>query len=614
MPKRAMTRRTARRAVAVLALAVVALVAFASPAWAHAVLVSSTPNAAQILETTPDEIRLEFSEAVEANLGSVRLYDEDGARLGLTAVSTGPDDVVHATVPEQLGDGSYVVTWRVISADSHPVRGAFTFQVGTASDATSPQLEDLARRLTDEQAGDRLVGVLLGIGRWGVFAGIAALVGGLAFVSFVDRAARGARWARRLVWGGWGVCLGATAVGLLLLGPYGAGVGLGEAFDTSLLGDVLSSRYGLAWLARVVVLLAAIPLVRALLATGDGTRPRAQRVVPALGIGLAVVLAVTVALAGHATTGDYVPAAFAADVLHVGAMAVWVGGLAMLTFVALASGDVERLEVVLPRWSRVALCSVAVVVVTGTFQGWRQVGSLDALRDTEYGRLLIIKVLLVAIMLLLAFRARRTVWLLHWWWNERKERASSAAPPRADEPLVVQGGADDAPDGDAEADQMDEADDFEVDDRRELRVLRRGVAVEVLLSVLVLVVTALLVNSVPAKTATGLTAEGATGVTLQSADLWIEVDAAPARAGANDIHAYTLSPEGSPVPVEELSVTFELPRLRIAPIEVPLRMLTSFHGYSPGFDIPIAGDWHVTARARLNEFDETTLEGTIEIR
>ena len=91
---------------------------------------------------------------------------------------------------EKLADGSYVVTWRVISADSHPVQGAFAFQVGTSANATSPQVNALKDKLLGAETSDHAVGALYGVDRGVLFGGIALLIGGAAFAMLVWPASR----------------------------------------------------------------------------------------------------------------------------------------------------------------------------------------------------------------------------------------------------------------------------------------------------------------------------------------------------------------------------------------------------------------------------------------
>ena len=126
-----------------------------------------------------------------------------------------------------------------------------------------------------------------------------------------------------------------------------------------------------------------------------------------------------------------------ADVLHILAMSTWIGGLVVLTFAVFPGRNVAELREVVPRFSRVGFWSVCVLVVTGTFQGWRQVRTLDALRTTDYGQLLIIKLAIVAVILVFAARSRQ---LRRWLWPD------PAPEPKPERELVVAGGSDDVVD------------------------------------------------------------------------------------------------------------------------------------------------------------------------
>ncbi len=445
-----------------------------------------------MLAKSPTNITLNFTETVRADNGGIRVFDTDGGRVdqGGTNVS---GSTVRLPVPK-LDDGSYVVTWRVVSADSHPIQGAFTFQVGEGGGpgATSRQVTGLANRLLGAQGGDRVVGAVYGVVRGFVFAGLALLIGGAAFVALISPRTRGSKIARRLVGLGWGVTFGATVVGLLVYGPYVSGLGLGDAFSTDLLDQTLGERFGKIWLARVVVLLVALPLLYRLFrrpapdaAADDAGPSRLPTWWLALGAVVAVALAGTPALAGHASAGDWSTAAVVADTLHVLAMAVWLGGLVVLGAVTLRSRNLDQLRVAVPRFSRVALGCITVLVATGAFQTWRQVGSLDALRSTDYGRILAVKLVLFAAVVVFAAFSREIVLRL---FGEPADVAPTVP--------VIAGGSDDDPP------VVDEDEyEYELDEEVELRHLRRSVWAEVALAVCVLAATALLVNAAPAKTA-----------------------------------------------------------------------------------------------------------------
>ena len=248
-----------RRLLAVLVLAGGLVALAASPASAHAEILSTSPSPGQVLTGAPSAITLSFNEPVSVSLGGVRVYNTREERVDAGGVDqTG--NTVRLPLPK-LGLGSYVVTWRVTSADSHPVEGAFTFQIGTAGNATSPAVTGLAQRLLATTKGEQSVGIAYGVIRGLVFAALALLIGGVAFAVVVFDKARASRRMRRLVWGAWWALVGATVVGVLVYGPYAAGLGLGDAFKGSVISDTLSNRFGEVSLVRLGLLLLAVPVL-----------------------------------------------------------------------------------------------------------------------------------------------------------------------------------------------------------------------------------------------------------------------------------------------------------------------------------------------------------------
>ena len=150
-----------RRTAGVLVGAVVLLLLAAAPAGAHAELVQSDPAPGAVLARPPEQVKLTFTEDVDVTGGAIRVFDADAERVDSGGVeSTGRT----VTLPlPSLDDGSYVVTWRVTSTDAHPIRGAFTFQVGQGgAGATSREVQGLADRLLAEQGGDQVVGAVYG--------------------------------------------------------------------------------------------------------------------------------------------------------------------------------------------------------------------------------------------------------------------------------------------------------------------------------------------------------------------------------------------------------------------------------------------------------------------
>lgn len=588
---RLIARPATRRMLAVLVMAGGLVVLVASPASAHAELIQSEPAPGAVLPSSPEQVKLNFTENVDVDNGAVRVFDSERERVDKGGVEAS-GRTVSLPMPK-LDDGSYVVTWRVTSSDAHPIRGAFTFQVGQGggAGATSREVTGLADKLLSEQSGDPIVGVLFGITRFMVFAGLALLIGGAFFAYLIWPPARASTGTRRVVQAGWLTVVVGTLVGFLLYGPYVEGLGLGDVFSTTLMGDTLQLRFGQVWVARLVLLLAIAPLLFVMFTrdptTGEA-RPLPRWWGPEMAV-FAVILAATPGLSGHAISGDWTTAAVVADTIHVLAMTLWIGGMVVLAIVGLARDAPLSARDGVERFSRLALGCVLALVATGAFQTWRQVGSLDALRTTDYGRILVVKLVLVALIVVFAAFSREVVLRI-------------LPPPPREDPggvPVIAGGSDD---------------DGEVDEQAELRRLRRSVWAEIVTAVAILAATALLVNAAPAKDAVATTSEGGVaGVTLRGDEANVDVTVTPGVSGTNDVHVDVSEPSGVPKDVQELNVTFALPDQDIAPIDVPLRRLSPGHYFSPGFDIPLAGEWRIRAEPLISEFEQPTLRGNVEI-
>lgn len=359
------------------------LVMLAGPASAHAVLESSNPRPDAVLAAPPGTVTLSFDEPVSLLPGSLRVYDPDGERIdrGDVGHPDGHGERVSVQLRSVHAHGSYLVSWRVVSADSHPVSGAFTFAVGKAG-AAPPSPHDTS------STG---ISVGLAIARWIGYAGSALLVGiSLIVAWFWSEGWRQRRVRRLVVAGGALLAVGAVA-DLLLKGPYDAALGLGSITDGALLREVLGSTYGHATVTRLVLVGLALVLFR--------LRPPSRPVASVL----ALAFGLSFAFAGHAAAGSGRTLAAINDTVHVVSASAWLGGL-VLVLVAIDSVAVVQ------RFSRLAVGAVLLLVATGLWQAARQVGSWAALRHTTYGHELLVKLLVIALVLGIAAGSRALVW------------------------------------------------------------------------------------------------------------------------------------------------------------------------------------------------------------
>ncbi|MGW3666908.1 copper resistance protein CopC [Streptomyces sp. NPDC005141] len=627
-------RRRGARALALLG-GVLVLVLFGGVggASAHAALTSTDPQDGTVLRSAPREVTLTFSESIGLLDDSFRVLTPENRRVhtGEPSHADGRSDTARVTLPRGLGTGTFTVAWRVVSADSHPVSGAFTFSIGKPS-ATPPPLPSTG--------GNPASTALYDIARYAAYSGLALLIGAATFVLACGFPGS----LRRLLVTGWWTLLGSTLALLLLRGPYERGTGPGEVFDPAILRDTLTSRPGIVLVARLALLAAAAFLP---LRAPAGDR-EARRGVLVLGGLFSLGLAVTWAASEHASAGIQVPVAMVSSVLHLLAMAVWLGGLtALLTALYRPSEAIS--PAVVTRFSRLALTSVAVLAATGVYQSWRGLGSWDALTSTSYGRLLAVKLGAVALLLVGAAYSRR--WTARLAVTEVSE--TSVAVPAERVAVAVTAGAPVDKDTGAAATAVgdtdtavgsgggqegaaEQAQDGGADGRQDVRGdgpagaayhrgLRRSVLAEVAVGILVLVITTMLTGTQPGRAATETAAAVAaadrptSSTTVVPFDVGtpgghgkVQIELSPGRVGENSVQAVIIGPDGGLATVPELRLTFTLESQKVGPIDAEI---TDKGGYwtSDGLTLPLPGTWTMKVTVRTTDIDQITVSKNVKI-
>ena len=215
-----------------MAVAGAVLVAMALPASAHAVLEGSNPAPQANLSSTPSSITLEFSEKVDVRSDGINVLNGHGSTVdtGRPTHPSGQSKVVRVSVPK-LDKGLYTVAWRAVSADAHPIQGAFTF--GFQSNASGKAASDLTAQVSAGEQSDRTVGVLFGVMRFGVFVGLALLLGAGWFAAYLWPEGRQVIRVRQLLLGSLVLTGVSTVLGFLLQGPYTSGKGLGDLLSSA---------------------------------------------------------------------------------------------------------------------------------------------------------------------------------------------------------------------------------------------------------------------------------------------------------------------------------------------------------------------------------------------
>ncbi|ARI56501.1 hypothetical protein GTY74_22095 [Streptomyces sp. SID8350] len=607
------------------------LLAGAGPAAAHAALTGSDPQDGAVVATAPKEVTLTFSEAIAVGDGSIRVLDPSSKRAD-TGVE--PKDLSDGSTVRYgvellpgLPDGTYTVAWQAISADSHPISGAFTFSIGAPSET--------AVALPSEEVGGGAVGAVYGIARYIAYAGFILLVGGAAFVLGCWPRGATARPMQRLVVRGWITLTAATLAMLLLRNPYTGSGKFADAFDLTGLQAVLDTKPGAALVSRLLLLGAAALFIAVLFGTyarrEDAVEKRDLTFGLAVGGGVvAAGIAATWAMSEHASTGIQAGIAMPVDVLHLLAVAAWLGGLVALLVALYRTPDIGSEAV--RRFSRVAFGSVLVLAATGIYQSWRQVGSWSALTGTRYGQLLIVKVVLIVLLLAVAWFSRR-------WTGRLTDAATASGASVASEPSeraaeTVKTADDVAPERAAQLARQQAA--LAATEKKRVRDadaersgLRRSVLAEAAIAVVLLAVTTVLTSTEPGRTeeeakgaSTAATAPAPSGpVNLsmpfdtggRSGKGTVRMDIDPGRSGANELHVWIDGSDGKPMDVPELKVALTLEAQEIGPLPVAPDRLAEGHWSASNVQIPMAGEWKVDVTVRTSDIDQVTVDKTVKI-
>jgi copper transport protein len=393
-----------------LLLAATAILLAPAEAHAHLHLEGSAPSANDTLAVVPTVIRLAYSESVELGFSDLSLVGPLGeVRLGELVVPVDSPAVLEAAIAGRLVAGEYTVRWQAASADGHPMRGEYTFVLAANAEGLTPAAP-AAASTTPAPAPPPARAATFGVQspgyvavRWGTFVALLAVIGAVAFRLLVlapladaretvslaaTRAARLGLWAAALL----------LLAAFLRLGAESAALGgaLSDAAHPG--GIVLGTIWGAGWLLQIggaVLALAGFLLARRGADIGW--------LIAALG---AVALAFFPALSGHAVSDErYRFVTVIADGLHVFSAGGWLGSLLFLLVVGIPTAGQaparergEILKRIVTGFSAPALSFAGLLLLSGLFASWIHLGRLSALTSTGYGKTLLAKLAVVAVV------------------------------------------------------------------------------------------------------------------------------------------------------------------------------------------------------------------------
>ena len=644
------TRIRTRRLLAGFVAAIALVLAVAGPASAHATLERTDPSDGSVLAVQPAVIAAQFDESVGVSADSLRVFNPSGQRVdnGLTTHGA-QNDIITVSLRSGLGNGTYTVAWHVVSADSHPVSGAFTFSVGAPSRTTVNVANIVTRSST-------AVGVIYGTARWAAYLSFALLAGTVVFLALCWPKGSTSRSSFRVIVVGWVTLVASSVIQLLLQGIYASGLPASRIFDPSVIQTTTATRFGSTIEIRLLILAIAAPAVtigvQQLANLTFSQRMRSAALALAGTLGLAATWAAT----GHASTGIQVPISVVSDMLHLTAMAIWLGGLAMLVLVVLRDPEKpKQAAAAVRRFSTVALTCVCVMIATGTYQAWRDVGSLHDLFYATYGRLVLVKIAGLLVLIGLGYYARTkiasglTVAALSGSSTATVPVTEDADADADDDPVKAHAavspsaitGSSSAVSSStgpssrgpskgpgrpgrggpglnkpgrrtARVGNQPRSGEPNSRTRETLSMLRRSVAAETAVALVVLAATAIVVDSVPGRTANGLSSQpGSTDISLQfntgTAAGTVLVVVEPGKIGPNQTHLLIENTKGEPYDPVQVSVSYALPSRNFGPVNSKVVANGPGHYLDQPTLLTFAGQWQVSITIRSDDFDEATV-------
>lgn len=541
----------------------------APPAGAHAFLEELEPAPESVLDSPPAEVSLTFSESISVPEDALRVFDPSGRQIpGIAATADG--DTLSAALPPLEVDGSYTVAWKVVSADGHPLSGAYLFHLRIATLTEPVDVGDTG--VATWPAVVRAVGAVLALAALAYVLGSAA---GRAARRESSDAGRDSTdvdgaptrrespplSARRL----------RSAWAIVLLGTAVAFYGSIEAVGSSL-SDGLSVSSGTAT-GRFSVVACLFALLGLLLELRGASR-RVEG-------SIAVVTVVAIAVQGHAVAIDPILLSASFTTVHVLAAVAWGAGLFWLEGRTRRS-DPAQLRQEVERRSPLAMGAVAVLAVSGVLLVLDRV-SPDLLVSSWYGRLAILKSALLAAAIVLALRNRVVL-----------APALATAPAPATEPQAAAG--------------------QDPDPAVELAVgrLRRSVRLEMLVLAAALVAGAAL-SQISPPVGDGASTGGPFAERLAFGDGTVDLTVDPGARGTNEVHVTAIGADGRLMnDLEDLKIELSLASQNIGPLAPEMQPVVVGHSLSYA-RFPFGGEWTVLVTATVGRFEALSATFTVSI-
>ena len=515
-----------------------ALLASVSHACAHASLVRVEPADGAVVPTPPTSFRLTFSEPTSPLV--LKLVRPDGTRVALDRFVL-RDATLDIEAPTDLGKGTHVLTWRIVSEDGHPVGGSAVFSIGAPSSDAAPSAGETV---------DGSLRVAIWIGKLALYVGLFIGIGGAFFANWIG--GRSGSAARASLWTV-GLALVATPLSVGLQGLDALGMPLAALGDAIVWTTGYATSYGTTALVAVAALVAALIAIRA-----RGIPGRVLSLLAFLGVGLAL------AASGHASAAHPQWLTRPAVFLHAVGIAFWAGALIPLAAAFAAKG--ADAVAALCRFSKIIPLAVLPLVAAGMALALIQLGSIDALWSTAYGRVLQVKLILLATLFLLAATNR-------FWLTEPVERG----------------------------------------DLRATRWLRRVIQIELAL-VLAIFAVAALWRFTPPPRALAEAAAAPASVHIHGGKAMADLAITPGRVGPAGASIIIMTGDFGPLDAKAVTLVLSNPAAGIEQIKRPAARSQDGVWRVDGLNLPLPGRWSARLDILISDFEMVKLDGGIEVR
>ena len=524
-----------------------ALLCIAPTAHAHAMLVDSQPGDSAVIDRAPAEITLRFDEPVTPLV--LKVFDSAGRDVAAGAELQSRGGALRKAV-SNLPAGSYIVSWRVVSADAHPIAGAFVFTIGNPAGAPPPM------PLTD--ADDPWV-VAVVVARFLLYLSLLPAAGAMLFRCLVSAPLKmDSPGSPRLVAATAGVALVVAAAGLGFKGAQLLAASPWALLDAQTWRAAVVTSAGLSLLVVMGGMAAQLAFLLV------GALRRAGPWPPAIA---GVTALAGLCLTGHGASGPaWMPPMMA---LHAAIAAFWLGSLIPLLSLYVKRHP-QRVEAAV-RFSRIAVALVSVLLLSGAIVALARVDMPHGLLETRYGQVLVFKLLLVATLLVLAAINR---------W--RVTPAMKAGMPKADARFAAN--------------------------------VRLELLCGTFLLLATALLTHTPPDEGSHGHQWQATAAGPVILERRSANgTLLKLTAAPARVGSNRVSVTLFDAQGKPLSPVEVVAGFSLPALGVNAIERPL-VAASGQFRLDRIDLPVAGRWHIEVTVLVNEFTSESFEFELQVR